>query len=83
MTSSAILFCAAVSGLIAMGIWGILDEKIDKSSGATLTGVLLFGAAYCGVSGHMVPEGWYMVAASIFVWVITLISAADWRRLVK
>lgn len=79
MSSSTIVSGFAFVGMIVMSVWGQLDKRVDNI-GATITGALLIGAAGCGLSGHMVPEGAWLLFSALFAWIFTLVGSIDWRR---
>lgn len=59
-------------GMVIMAVWGQVDERLEHTRSATLTGALLFGSLFCGLSGHWVPEGAALLLLAVFVWFITL-----------
>lgn len=79
MNSSVIVAICSVFGMTAMAIWGVVDKKVDDSPGATVTGALLFGSLFCGISGRWVPEGASLLLVAIFVWLLTLGSISFGR----
>lgn len=72
MTSSLIVALCSVLGMVTMAVWGQIDSRVDNSPGATITGALLFGSLFCGLSGHWVPEGAALILLAVFAWIITL-----------
>ncbi len=79
MTSSIIVSGFAFVGIIVMSVWGQIDKRVDNI-GATITGALLIAAVGCGLSGHMVPEGAWLLVLAVFSWIFTLIGSHDWRQ---
>lgn len=75
MISSAIVAGFAFFGMVVMSVWERLDKRVDNA-GATVTGALLIAAAGCGLSGHMVPEGAWLLMLSVLVWILTLGNVA-------
>jgi uncharacterized membrane protein YfcA len=83
MSPSLAILALACVGVLVAAFWGHMDKRIDHSPGATLAVVLLMGAIGCALSGHMVPEGAVLLALAVFVWLFTMGSLLDRRRLQK
>lgn len=72
MSSGVIVALFSVLGMVAMAVWGLIDDRIEHTPGATIAGALLFGSLFCGLSGHWVPEGAGLLTLAVFVWILTL-----------
>lgn len=83
LNSSVIVALLSIFGMVAVALWGKLDDKIENSWGATIVGGLLFAALGCSLSGHLVPEGALLLTLAVFVWLFTMIGLLDWTNLHK